>query len=673
MKRKERLPGAGERGSILLGGLMLTLVITVLGVALFHLSVVESRLVLDNESNVQALEIAEIGLSRGLHLLYLDFVCNGTPSLTNCENPPETQSFIDGCIAGIRLDVPVANPACGATVQPSCPAALNPDGNVNFANFRLLKQDNVVVGGQNRPYTVCVSPGPNANQTTLRALGTMASATGIYNRVLETTATAVQIGSSGGGRAGMLAGPVFGGPILGNALIAASVSLVRCLGAPCTAVSFGGGGGMQNNYSGMDPAIRNLIPYPLPADPGGRGETLGAVFRVREGRVEITSNAARVGRPEVGGGSGSNTEQDTLTGVFSSGAWFGSQGNCPPLNGEDTTNNRCNVWTRASGPYPATGATAPPQLSDPAIIKNVGYRCFFLQPESTCTNPDPLPGGPNQPEFFYTNSWHVDDTRGDAGCDVNITGSANDCTAVLVGFAASIPPPTNNPVTGLPFTASDAIPIKAVACARQGGTNCFFYWPGTPDALTGANNFQVSIDGNPIRPDNLPVNLYVKRAAGGLEGLVRTSPSDDTEYTGMMIILADVAPADDGFWIRRSLLPVNTTGQPWCTMGVPPCNSAFPANHFLGLLTSGNIRFPNPGGTPHVVASFTANTIVMHGQTQVAGTFSGASFDMGSNVPKFFQAPYDLNWLPFSFVPSATNVTKLVANNWRECRAAGCS
>ena len=54
----------GDRGSILLGSLMLLLVLTFLGAGLFNLAVVESRMVGDAENTTQAFYTAEAGLNR---------------------------------------------------------------------------------------------------------------------------------------------------------------------------------------------------------------------------------------------------------------------------------------------------------------------------------------------------------------------------------------------------------------------------------------------------------------------------------------------------------------------------------------------------------------------------------------------------------------------------------
>jgi len=77
-------------------GLMLVFIMTLLGVALFDIARLDARLKIDSQTGVQALEIAEAGLERGLHLFYLEFVCGpitagpGMSAITpaNCANPP---------------------------------------------------------------------------------------------------------------------------------------------------------------------------------------------------------------------------------------------------------------------------------------------------------------------------------------------------------------------------------------------------------------------------------------------------------------------------------------------------------------------------------------------------------------------------------------------------------
>src|SRR6266508_5903076 len=62
-------PAGNERGSALLMSLVLIFVMTVLGLALFDLGVVESRLVHTSQADARAFEIAQAGVERALRNL----------------------------------------------------------------------------------------------------------------------------------------------------------------------------------------------------------------------------------------------------------------------------------------------------------------------------------------------------------------------------------------------------------------------------------------------------------------------------------------------------------------------------------------------------------------------------------------------------------------------------
>src|SRR3990172_6001984 len=84
----------GEEGSILIGAIMLTVVLTLLGFALFDLAQLESRLALGTEADYRAFEIAQAGIERALQQLFLD-LCDGSVS---CLSPPANPSWTDGTI-----------------------------------------------------------------------------------------------------------------------------------------------------------------------------------------------------------------------------------------------------------------------------------------------------------------------------------------------------------------------------------------------------------------------------------------------------------------------------------------------------------------------------------------------------------------------------------------------
>jgi hypothetical protein len=656
-----------ERGSVLVMGLMLVFVMTVLGLALFNVARLDARLKLDSQTTVQALEIAEAGLQRGLHLFYLDFICG--PTLTspitpaNCANPPPPPNWIaDNKMARIVLATP-------------CPNVLLPDG---AAGFKQLLLDQAFARGT---YTVCVRPDPDAPTNQLkaqfRARGVLSSLTGTVTHIVQVNATA-NVTANKPHAPFSIGGPT-GGAFRGGARIAGSLQFVRCPGSGCVVANFSGNSGIQNNYNGLNARLHDRIPWRY-AD-GTTVNTLGAVLKVKEGTIQISANSACLGGPESGGGACGNTAaQDTLTGVYSSGNWSGSQGSCNPpppssnkgLNGSTTTNSRCNVWTSAQGPYPTGEPTAIPLLSDSTIIDAVGYRCFFSPPGVACPNAtDPVPGGTNFPEYFYTGAWRIDASRGDAGCDINVTGTAADCTTVLTAFQTGATPDFG--AGPLPV-----LPIKAAACTRQGATNS-----ASCTLRIAGGQIVGLIDGNPIRPDLQPINIYLKRLAAtpATTPTLKTSPVDavadnNMYYRGKVIIIADNPTATVAFEINTGLLSDTTINQAWagCGSGVYPCGYPYPSNHFLGLMTTGDIKL-GPGGARDIIGTFfAANTALTAqfyvtgatGTIQLAGIVSAQQFDFtaAGTVPQLYQAPWNLGLAPGAAGPAAGAFVSIVTTNW---------
>ena len=662
-----------ERGSVFVTGLVLVFVMTMLGAALFDVARLEARLRLDSQTRVQGLEIAEAGLERGLHLFFLEFVCGPRSSgpgmspitIANCANPPTLPNPTGPNYIAETCDG-AAGPGCLARIAltTDCPAALLPDG---ATDFKLLKQDEAFTRGT---YTVCVRPNPSAptdqRRAQFRSRGVLTSVTGTVVQVVQIDATAVVTANKPhapftvGGAAGA---------INGNALIAGSLQFVACPGAGCVAVAFGGGGGMQNNYTGLDSALHDRIPWRF-AD-GTTVDSLAAVLKVKEGQVRLNDNGACIGKQESGSGcsGGATPFQDTMSGVYSSGTWGGSQGICGAgLNGQTTTNKKCNVWTSSQGVYPAGDASSIPLLSDPTIIDGKGYRCFFNPPGSICPNTaDPIPGGTNFPEYFYTNAWHIDDSS-HAACDLQISGYKDDCAAMLTALRTGSPPDFGaGPVT-------TPLPIKNPACLRQGAVDA-----NSCTLRISAGQMVGMIDGSPIRPDLEPINVYVKRSAGAPAGTptLMTSDSGDGNmyYQGKLMILTDNPAGTPGFEIDTGLLSATTINQSWCSFGSYLCGYAYPANHFAGLLTTGDIKLGPGSGTRLILgALFASNSALTSklyveggiGQTQFAGTVIAQRLDFtgAGGVPKLYQAPWNLGALPGAFGPAGGSFVSIVASQW---------
>jgi len=673
-------------------GLMLVFIMTLLGAALFNVAQLDARLKLDSQTGVQALEIAEAGLERGLHLFYLEFICggpNGTASpitLANCANPPTDPNYItENALARIALTT-------------DCPAALLPDG---ATGFHVLGLDQAFAGGT---YTVCVRqwPDPNSDppnqpssdqqKAQFRSRGVLSSVTGTVQRIVQIDATAAVTASKP--HAPFSIGGPTSGAIKGNAVIAGPVQFLSCPGAGCVAVEFGGGGGLQNNYTQLDSNLKSRIPMLFPN--GTPVSTLGAVLKVKEGLVKLSSGSACIGKQETGSGCGGGANagiQDTMSGVYSSGTWGGTNGDCAAgLNGQTTLNKRCNVWTEAQGPYPASDlSVGPPLLSDSTIIDGKGYRCFFYPPDlpdSPCPNDPahapPIPGGTNFNEYFYTSAWRIDDSRGAVGCDIvnPVSGgsSADTCATVLNALQTGVPPDFGaGPVTA-------PLQIQPSACVRQGASDpnsCTLQIGASGSPLLNGRIIAL-IDGAPIRGDSAqPINVYVHRlgSAPSTTPTMTTSPVDaitdkNMYYRGQIIILADNPAGTPGFAIANGLLSETTINQPWCSLGSYLCGYAYPANHFLAMLTTGDIT-TGTGGTKQILGTFFAANSALTakfaitggvGQTQFAGTFSAQQFDFtgASQPPKLYLAPWNLNALPQAFGAGGSSFAAIIASNWRQ-------
>src|SRR5262249_53976054 len=98
---RQALLVSAERGTVVLGALVLTFVLTLLGIALFGLAQLDARLAFGNEADYRALELAQSAVERTLHQLFLD-LCGGSVA---CTNPPPNASWADGSINGATYTV----------------------------------------------------------------------------------------------------------------------------------------------------------------------------------------------------------------------------------------------------------------------------------------------------------------------------------------------------------------------------------------------------------------------------------------------------------------------------------------------------------------------------------------------------------------------------------------
>src|SRR3989442_1020504 len=210
--------------------------------------------------------------------------------------------------------------------------------------------------------------------------------------------------------------------------------------------------------------------------------------------------------------------------------------------------------------------------------------------------------------------------------------------------------------------------------------------------------------GRPVRTPPIPsrvgrtsrtgerINVYGKRAAGPPAGTPTLMPSDSGDgnmyYQGKLMILTDNPAGTPGFEIDTGLLSapptmlvdpswcaLGSTACSWCSFGSYLCSYAYPANHFAGLLTTGDIKLGPGAGTRLILgalfASNSALTTKLYveggiGQTQIAGTVIAQQLDFtgAGSAPKLYQAPWNLGALPGAFGPAGGSFVSIVSSQW---------
>ncbi len=143
----------GERGSILLGGILLAFAITLVGLGLFQAGVIETRNVASTESNPRVFYAAESGLSRAA----LDAATNVSGSLAT---PPNTTLSFDTVKASLNADNTTPSAYYGSTCfgSTSCTSSTNPK-----SPAYLVQAVNSSDTDKFWLYSTACVPGPAAN------------------------------------------------------------------------------------------------------------------------------------------------------------------------------------------------------------------------------------------------------------------------------------------------------------------------------------------------------------------------------------------------------------------------------------------------------------------------------------------------------------------------------
>ena len=261
-------PARDQRGSVLLMSLVLIFVMTILGLALFDLGVVESRLVHTSQTDARAFEIAQAGMERALAQLQKDTVDLGAANFANASGFPALCSGGShrGC-SDLRF-YPVAS---GFISNP------NFDTGSYAIEFMQVTAQTLSIPCStdgNIPTDTSVSGGKICEDLIfVRATGTLNGPAGYSStRTIQLLAEAKLTPGKCLICGGLTWTAGTGAPINGNVKVAGSILISGLQGT--TSLTMGGGSGQTNSYADLDsdslarvPGSRWSAPSDAPALP----------------------------------------------------------------------------------------------------------------------------------------------------------------------------------------------------------------------------------------------------------------------------------------------------------------------------------------------------------------------------------------------------------------------
>ena len=252
-----------ERGSALLISLVMIVVITILGLALFELGQIENRQAGASLGDARAFELAQAGMERAIRELSNAFLAD----------LPTTESWVDG------VNRPTCTPACETAVYQTMNLANNtlpvvgvdpltgqdPGGTftVELKQVTVAEANNPISqgAGYTYPYGQTCIPSTPANPTVcanlmfVRSTGTVAGPPGFT--AVRTVQALVKASSTSYFAGGLTAERADAGndpAIDGRVLIAGSAQILGTATInPAFQISGGGTMGMRNNWSDLWP------------------------------------------------------------------------------------------------------------------------------------------------------------------------------------------------------------------------------------------------------------------------------------------------------------------------------------------------------------------------------------------------------------------------------------
>jgi Tfp pilus assembly protein PilX len=639
-----------QRGSAMLAALALAVVMTIMGLALFDLGRIENALVLANKTDAQAFEIAQAGIERAMDRLLRTLVAEA--ALTTVAMPDGIPSWHDGhqsggtttdlCAGGCDLTTNSTLRAFRA-VNSAYISNLAYNGGTYAIAFRLLTQGEA----RNSPFSQTCrirDLGNPANDDEfctdlilVRSMGTRAGIPPGYTgeKVLQALVKASSTAGIGGGI-------TVGSQtrfVSGNVNIFGSIAVVDTPASATQAWEFRGGANQQNNWAGLPNAITDrLRPRQLVCPPGrscpddsNKVESLDATLAIRtpldKRAVDINSGAAFAGTAADSAAYGSGTAfnptrkgKGPLNGVFiADGCVMPCDQNGTYVVGDPASKgsftgrvDQVHVdGDNVTNPYPVSGPTSLPQLTDQTTIAGVTYTHYACAQGSTCAG---VTGGTQ--EFFVSNALNSTAT-------ITVSPSTAAFTINNVPFI--------DKVSGTRLTTG------VICWKRPGATSntleFFTSGSGGTCASSGMGNYTSAQN---------PLMVYTTGSF---------SIGGDIQYSGGAIFL--VAPVSStGVSVQNNI--VNAC----VTIGSDPCGRKFltdpqspTTTDMLSVLTTGavgngNIAFGGNNGDTLMgifyagvpTAFATGGEASFSHQITVVGAVSANNLTM-TQVPNFYQVP----------------------------------
>jgi len=206
----------------------------------------------------------------------------------------------------------------------------------------------------------------------------------------------------------------------------------------------------------------------------------------------------------------------------------------------------------------------------------------------------------------------------------------------------------NEVLVGSPTNATDGIYNGNLTIAA----NANFYYNASRPLDANPANRQATDDYILFNATTNKMEINGQIAVNGNLTFTRGGGNDKTiYYTGRGAILVTGSATLD-----TDLLTVNSNGT---------TANSFPVNNCFGIMAAGNLTVGSLSQLTIMGAFYAQGTVKSTKQTNVAGTFVGGYFDMGTNVPHIYQVPTLADNLPRGMI-GAYPILAFERVSWRE-------